>query len=706
MTGDHSHTSEEHEDHDHHAGHDNGEHGGHEHHHGHDEHEGHDEHAGHDAHKGHDKHEGHTPEMFRDRLWVSLALTVPILYFSTQIQEWFGFQAVTFAGSGWVSPVLSTALFLYAGSVFLVGGLHELRARQPGMMTLISLAISVAYFYSIAVSLGLEGMPFYWELATLLDVMLLGHWIEMRSVQSASRALEHLAEMVPSVAHRLTREGDLEEVAVEELAEGDVIVVRPGEQVPVDGEITEGASSLNEAFLTGESKPVTKENGDEVIAGSVNGDGALTVKVTRIGEGTTLSQIMRLVEEAQSSRSRFQNLADRAAFWLTIIAVGVSVPTLLAWAVFGTSGFTFAVSRAVTVLVIACPHALGLAIPLVNVNATSVAARNGILVRNREAFERGRNIQLVAFDKTGTLTEGRFVVSSVSTDGSTEPEALRTAASLERVSEHPLAEAIVEAAGGSTEAAEGVEAVPGYGIRGIIGGTKVYIGRPEWADELEVAIGPGLADALAAADERGESAVLLIREHKAVAVIAVADKIRESAKQTVAALLERGIEPVMITGDAEAVAATVAGELGITRYHSRVLPQDKARLVRELKGAGPTAFVGDGINDAPALLEADLGIAVGAGTNVAIESADIVLVESDPSDVQRALELARMTHRKMVQNLAWATGYNTVAIPLAAGVAAGAGVLLSPAIGALFMSLSTVIVAVNAMLLRRVDLTG
>ncbi|MGZ5385435.1 MAG: heavy metal translocating P-type ATPase, partial [Acidimicrobiia bacterium] len=650
---------------------------------------------------------GHSPEMFRDRLWVSLALTVPILYFSTQIQEWFGYEAVTFGGDQWVNPILATVLFFYAGIVFLRGGYRELRDRVPGMMTLISIAITVAYVYSVAVSLGLDGMPFYWELATLLDVMLLGHWIEMRSIKSASRALEHLASMVPDLAHRIGSGGSVEDVPVADLVDGDLILIRPGEQVPADGELVEGASSVNEAFLTGESRPVSKQVGDEAVAGAVNGEGALTIRITRTGEATTLSQIMRLVEEAQASRSRFQMLADRAAFWLTIVAVGVSLPTLVAWLVFGTGGATFAVARAVTVLVIACPHALGLAIPLVNMNATALSARNGILVRNREAFERGRSIQFVAFDKTGTLTEGRFVVSAIQTVGLSEDEMLAAAASLERSSEHPLAAAIVEAAAErelTVANGQEVTAVPGYGLEGKVNGSRVRVGRPEWAGELGVEVPGPLAAALQGADSRGESAVVVMDDHRTVGVIALADKIRDTARGTVARLLEMDVTPVMITGDAQAVADTVAGELGIDRFYSRVLPADKARIVRELKSEGPTAFVGDGINDAPALLEADLGIAIGAGTNVAIESADLVLVENDPSDVVRALVISRATHRKMIQNLAWATGYNTIAIPLAAGVAVSAGILLNPAVGALFMSLSTVIVAINAMLLRRVQL--
>lgn len=661
------------------------------------------------GHGNHDKHEGHSPRMFRDRLLVSLVLTIPILYFSEQLQDWFGYDAVTFAGSTWVNPILSTILFMYAGSVFLQGGARELRAREPGMMTLITIAISVAFFYSLAVSAGVDGMPFYWELATLLDVMLLGHWIEMRSVQSASRALDHLAAMVPSVAHLTRSDGTIEDVPVTEVADGDLVLIRPGEQVPVDGDVIDGSSTMNEAFLTGESRPVNKHTGTGVIAGAVNGEGALTVRVTRTGDATTLSQIMRLVEEAQASRSRFQVLADRAAFWLTIIAVGVSVPTLVAWAIFGTSGITFAVARAVTVLVIACPHALGLAIPLVNVNATAVAARNGILVRNREAFERGRNIKVVAFDKTGTLTEGRFAVSAVTTGGLDHTTVMALAAGLEQASEHPLATAIVEAA---TKAnirpadATSVTAVPGHGLEGRIDGQLLHIGRPEWITELGLELDPTLEDALANAGQRAESPVVLIGEDAALAVISVADQVREQSRETIARLRSMGVRTVMVTGDAEAVAATVAADLEIDQYHARVLPDDKSRLVADLKQEGPTLFVGDGINDAPALLAADLGIAIGAGTNVAIESADLVLVDDDPADVTRALALSRGTHRKMVQNLAWATGYNAVALPLAAGVAAGAGILLAPAVGAVFMSLSTVIVAINAMMLRRVNLEG
>lgn len=659
----------------------------------------------HASHTGHDKHAGHTPEMFRDRFFVSLLLTLPILYFSEQLQDWFGYRAAQFPGSAWVNPVLGTILYFYGGLVFLKGALRELRARTPGMMTLIALGITAAYGYSLAVSLGLPGKPFYWELATLIDVMLLGHWLEMASVQAASRALEELSKLMPTTAHRIV--GDrIEDVPVSALKEGDLILIRPGEQVPADGVVVEGASTMNEAFLTGESRPVPKEPGDEVIAGAVNGEGALKVRVTRTGEATTLSQILRLVQEAQASRSRFQALADRVAGWLFYIALTLGTLTFLVWLALGQD-FNFALSLAVTVVVIACPHALGLAIPLVMVNATALAARHGILVRNREAFERAREIRFVAFDKTGTLTEGRFAVRAIYAEEFSEEEVLSLAAALEAFSEHPLAQAIVEAAEGRglpRPEVRDFQAVPGKGVEGTLEGKRYRVGRPEWAEELGLRVSEALKRGLREAEGRGESVVALMDEERVLAYFALADRIRPSAKEAVQRLKAMGLTPVMITGDAEAVAKTVAQELGIQRYHARVLPQDKARIVRELKTQGPTAFVGDGINDAPALLEADLGIAIGAGTNVAIESADLVLVESDPLDVVRALLLARATYAKMVQNLFWATGYNAIALPLAAGVAYPFGIVLSPAVGALFMSLSTVIVALNAMLLRRVRL--
>jgi len=666
-----------------------------------DEHDEHDEHGEND---GHDKHAGHSPAMFRDRLWFSLVLTLPILYFSESFQAWFAYRAIDVPGVAWMVPLLATAVFLYGGLPFLRGARHELAGGAPAMMTLISLAITVAYVFSMAVVLGFPGTPFFWELATLIDVMLLGHWIEMGSIQNASRALDELTKLMPSVAHRYLDDGSTEDVPVAELVEGDRILIRPGEQIPADGAVTEGRSSVNEAFLTGESRPVPKEEGAEVVAGAVNGEGALTVEITRTGDDTTLSQVMRLVDEAQSSRSRFQGLADRAAGWLTYVAVGAGLITFFTWLAI-SGDVSFAVTLAVTVLVIACPHALGLAIPLVTVNATSVSARNGILVRNREAFERARNARFVAFDKTGTLTEGEFGVTKVTTDGIEEEEAYRLALGLERRSEHPLAQAVVRSGEGRAAASvDDFTVVAGQGVEALIDGTTYRMGRPEWPEELNVDFPDALRAALREGEDRGESVIVLMDDERVVATFALADKVRESAKRTVARLDELGVEPVMITGDAEAVARTVAEELGIERYYARVLPQDKSSKIKELKLQGPTVFVGDGINDAPALLEADLGVAIGAGTNVAIESADLVLVENDPEDVLRALALSKATYRKMVQNLAWATGYNVFALPLAGGVLYPIGVTLSPAVGALLMSASTVIVAINAMTLRRVKL--
>ncbi len=670
-----------------HAAHDMHEHGGHT---GHASHEG-----------GHDKHAGHTPEMFRDRLLLSVLLTLPILYYSDQVQQWLGYHPLSFPGVGALVPALSAAIYFYGGWVFVQGARDELRARSPGMMTLVALAITVAFIFSLAVSVGFPGMPFYWELATLIDVMLLGHWMELLSVQGASKALEHLAALIPLTAHHVS--GDtIDDVPVSLLRQGDPILIRPGEQVPVDGVVETGTSSVNEVFLTGESRPAIKRPGDEVVGGAVNGEGALTVRVTRTGEATTLSQIRRLVQEAQVSRSRFQSLADRAAYWLTVVAIGVGVVTFFAWMTLGRD-VTLAITRAVTVFVIACPHALGLAIPLVIVIATSLSARNGILVRNREAFERAKDLRIVAFDKTGTLTEGHFKVQGTQAEGASDTVALGVAASLEAMSEHPLGRAIVEEAQRrqiSLMPVTDFRAVPGKGVQGRVTSQLYRVGRPEWASELALTWPARLKEAVTQADTRGESMIVLGDERQVLAVFTVADAVRESAREAVRQLRGMGIESVMITGDAEAVARTVAHDLGIDRYHARVLPADKAKIVRDLKAAGRTAFVGDGINDAPALVEADLGVAIGAGTNVAIESADLVLVNSDPLDVVFALKLSRATYGKMVQNLFWATGYNTIAIPLAAGAASAWGVVLSPAVGALLMSLSTIVVALNATLLR------
>ncbi len=573
------------------------------------------------------------------------------------------------------------------------------------MMTLVGLAVTVAYFYSLAVTLGLPGHPFYWELATLIDVMLLGHWLELVAVQQAGQALERLVELLPPVAHRLVDER-IEDVPVGALQPGDHILIRPGEQVPADGVVVVGESAVNEAFLTGESRPVPKRPGDEVVAGSVNTEGVLTVRVTRVGTETALFQIVRLVRAAQAARSRYQALADRAAFVLTLVALGGGLLTFLVW-VFVSADVTFAVTRSVTVMVIACPHALGLAIPLVVVEATGLAARNGLLIRNREAFERGYAITRIALDKTGTLTEGRFVLRDLTAVTITPEQALAVAAALERHSEHPLARAIVAAAeerGLALPAVAEVHARPGRGVEGLVEGVRYRVGRPEWLAEAGLTFPPDLVTALTRAEERGDSPIVLWSD-RPLAVFALTDQIRPSARVAVRALQEMGIAVVMVTGDAEAVARTVARELGIAEYYARVLPPDKAALVERWRAAGErVAFVGDGINDAPALVAADLGVAIGAGTNIAIESADVVLVENDPLDVVRLLRLARLSYQKMVQNLFWATAYNAVALPLAAGVAARWGILLPPAIGALLMSLSTIIVALNALLLRRARL--
>ena len=668
-------------------------------------HSGHGMPPNHEQHAGHDKHAGHTPGIFKRRFFICLVLTLPVLYFEPMFQMWFNYQAIQFSGVEWVIPIFSTIIYFYGGWVFLKGAWYELHSKI-GMMTLVALAITVAFIYSVAVTIGLKGDSFYWELATLVDIMLLGHWIEMASVQGASNALEELAKLVPSVAHKQVN-GRIEDVQVNTLIEGDRILVRPGEQVPIDGEIVEGTSNVNEAFLTGESRPVVKKAKDEAIAGAVNGEGALTITVTRTGDQTTLSQIMRMVKEAQTSKSKFQSLADRLAYWLTLIAIGVATLTFVIWLSIKPDDLAFAINRAVTVLVIACPHALGLAIPLVLVNATAMSAKNGILVRNREAFERAKDIKTIAFDKTGTLTTGNFGVQRIYTDGIDELQALGIAAALESLSEHPLGQSIVLEANNrkiQLKTATNFKAVPGQGIEASISSQQYRVGRPEWVKELKLQFSSPLQKGLQETESRGESAIVLMNDQKVIALFGLADQVRTSAREAVERLQKMDVQVVMITGDAEAVAKTVAADLHIDRYYARVLPQDKASLIHRLKSEKPTAFVGDGINDAPALTEADLGLAIGAGTNVAIESADLILVKSDPIDATYALKLAKATYNKMTQNLFWATGYNVIAIPLAAGIGSPFGILLTPAIGAVLMSVSTVVVSLNAMLLRRVRL--
>jgi Cu2+-exporting ATPase len=649
-------------------------------------------------------HGGHHAAMvadFRRRFWVSLGLTVPVVVLSPAIRSFLRVEgAWHFPGDRYLQFGFASAIFFYGGWPFLRGLWDELRRRQPGMMTLIGLAIGVAYGYSAAVTFGVTGEVFFWELASLIDIMLLGHWIEMRSILGASGALESLVRLMPAEAHRLEPGGGTRDVPVTELEAGDRVLVKPGEKVPVDGRIVSGRSSLNEAMLTGESKPVEKGEGDGVIAASVNGEAAITVDVLKTGEATYLAQVIELVRRAQESRSRTQDLADRVARWLTIIAVSVGGVTLVAWLAAGRD-FEFALERMVTVMVITCPHALGLAVPLVVAVSTSLSATHGLLIRNRSAFERARALDAVVFDKTGTLTEGRFGVTDVvPLADMDEAELLRLGASLESQSEHPIAAGIVEEAerrGLGHSVPTGFRAIPGKGAEARVDGRVVKVVSPGYLKER------GLADVSPRVKElaaQGKTVVFVLVEDRPAGAIALADIIRPESREAVERLRRMGLKVMMLSGDAEAVARWVAGELGLDEFFAEVLPDAKASKVREVKGRGlAVAMAGDGVNDAPALVEADVGIAVGAGTDVAIESADIVLVRSDPRDVTALIELARATYAKMVQNLWWATGYNVVAIPLAAGALAWAGIVLSPAVGAMLMSLSTVIVAINAQLL-------
>ena len=648
-----------------------------------------------------DKHAGHSVAMFRDKFWVSLLLTIPTLIWGHMLPSALGYTPPHVPGGHWIPAVFGTAVFLYGGVVFLRGAAGELRARLPGMMTLISLAISVAFLFSLAVTLGFPGMPLWEELATLVTIMVLGHWIEMRSITRARGALHELATLLPDTATRAHGE-HLEDVPVSELREHDIVLVRPGGRIPADGVVREGGSSVDESLLTGESRPVEKQPGDRVVAGTVNTSGALRIAVTGTGERTTLAGIMRLVAEAQASRSRAQALADRAAFILTIVAIVAGVVTLVAWLAL-RDDTAFAVERMVTVLVIACPHALGLAVPLVIAISTTVAARHGLLVRDRRGLEEARNLTTVVFDKTGTLTLGEHRVVDVATVAGLDPgEAIRLAAALERDSEHPIARAIVTSAaerGLTVPGADGVAYRAGRGVAGSVEGRTIAVGGPNLIGDSR--LDEPLREATDRASARGEATVYLVAGDRPVAAFAIADAVRPESHEAVRDLRGQGIEVVMITGDAEPVARAVAKDLGIDTVLSQILPEDKARRIEALQREGKkVAMVGDGVNDAPALATADVGVAIGAGTDVAVESGDIVLVRSDPRDVARIIELSRATYRKMIQNLWWATGYNVVAIPLAAGVLAGQGILLSPAVGAVLMSASTVVVALNAQLLR------
>ncbi len=672
----------------------------HEHHHGNDR----DDHG--DPHEhGHDAHEGHSVEAFRSRFWLSLALTIPVVVWSPHIEMLLGYRAPVFPGSAWIPAVLGTAVFFYGGLVFLRGAWSELRNRLPGMMTLISLAITVAFLFSIVVDAGLiDAVALWWELATLVTIMLLGHWIEMRSIDQASGALSELAKLLPDTATRIV-DGSEERVPTSELSEGDLVLVRPGESVPVDGVIRSGTSTLDEAAVTGESRPVERGEGDAVVAGTVNGDGSLRVEVSASGDDTKLSGIMRLVADAQSSRSRVQHLADRAARLLTVVALAAATVTLVTWLLIGAD-VDFAVVRTVTVLVIACPHALGLAVPLVVAISTTLGARNGLLVRDRRGLEAARDIDVVVFDKTGTLTLGAHRVVGISVaDGVDEDDAIRLAAAVEADSEHPIARGIVASAHErelEVPSAEGFKALPGRGVQADVDGETAYVGGPSLLESLGVEPSDALREAADDAGSRGRAVVYLVRGDGVEAVIEVADKVREESREAVEALHARNVRVAMLTGDAQSVADAVADELGIDMVMAEVQPEDKAARIEALQEDGSVvAMVGDGVNDAPALARADVGIAIGAGTDVAVEAGHVVLVRSDPRDVVRIIDLSRATYRKMLQNLWWAAGYNVVAIPLAAGVLAPWGVVLSPAVGAVLMSASTIIVALNAQLLRR-----
>jgi P-type Cu2+ transporter len=655
------------------------------------------------GHAGHGGHGGHAAMVddFRRRFWISLTLTPPILVLSPMIQHFFGYE-LDFAGRGLVVLLLSSVVYFYGGWPFLSGFASELRKRHPGMMTLIALAISVAYVYSVAVTLGLTaGTEFFWELVTLIVIMLLGHWLEMRSVLGASRALEELVRLLPDTAILVDASGATREVPVSALKPGDRTLIRPGAKVPVDGTVVEGESSVNEAMLTGESRPVPKAAGDRAIGGSINGAGAMTIEVTATGDATYLAQVIELVRQSQATRSRTQDLANRAAAWLTYIALTVGIGTLAVWLALGAS-FAFAIERMVTVMVISCPHALGLAVPLVVAVSTSISARNGLLIRDRAAFERARLLDAVVFDKTGTLTEGRFGVTDIVHLGTTDDgEILTLAAAAEAQSEHPIAQGIIDEARRRKIAVphvSGFRNLTGEGIVADLDGQELRIVSPGYLDRAGKAVG---SEQIRRLQDQGKTVVFLLRDGEPLAALALADVVRPESRQAVVDLKSLGVRSIILTGDSRGVAAAVSAEVGIDEFFAEVLPDQKAAKVRELRERGlAVAMVGDGVNDAPALVEADLGIAIGAGTDVAVESADVVLVRSDPRDIAAILGLSRATYRKMVQNLIWATGYNAIAIPMAAGITFGTGFLMTPAIGAIFMSLSTIIVAINAQLLR------
>ncbi len=667
--------------------------------HGHDHHN-HDHHSGqHQSHSDHHGHHEHMIEDFKKRFWISLIITLPIIVLAPMIQELLGYQ-LRFNGDRYVQFILSSVIFFYGGWPFLKGLADEIKKKAPGMMTLIALAISVAYFYSSAVVFGLDGKIFFWELASLIVIMLLGHWIEMKSVMGASNALQELAKMMPSTARRIKEGGEHEDVPIADLKSNDIILVRPGEKVPADGIVVEGESHVNESMLTGESKPVAKKKDNQVIGGSVNDNGTLKIKVKHTGEDSYLSKVIGMVKEAQETKSKTQNLADKAAAWLFYIALGAGVTTLVVWLSLGKD-FEYALERMVTVMIISCPHALGLAVPLVVAISTAVSAKNGLLIRNRTAFENARNITSIIFDKTGTLTKGEFGVTrfkSVS-DHLSDNDLLQIAASIENSSEHPIAAGIVRKAKSkdlSLQEPENFQNITGKGISAKLNGEEIKIVSPGMLKEQGI---DAPSDAFKTDDE---TVVFVLIDNALAGYIALADEVRPESLSAINTLKERGIKVYMATGDNQQVAKAVSEQLSLDDYFAEVLPEDKQRIIKELQQKGEfVAMTGDGVNDAPALAQANVGIAVGSGTDVAAETADIVLVNSNPKDIANLILFGSATYKKMMQNLWWAAGYNILAVPLAAGALASIGIILSPAIGAVLMSLSTVIVALNAQLLKR-----
>ncbi|MBL8099263.1 MAG: copper-translocating P-type ATPase [Anaerolineales bacterium] len=674
----------------------------------------HQEHSGHemhgmshaDSHAGHVDHSGHE-DMFRKRFWVSLVLSIPVLLYTEMLQMWFGFMMPQFAGSQWIAPLFSIIVFIYGGVPFIQMAMPEIRNRQPGMMLLISLAISVSFIYSLAALFFNLGEGFFWELVTLIDIMLLGHWIEMRSVRQASGALNALAKLMPDTAEHVMPDGSIHTMPVSSLKLNDIVLVRPGASIPADGVVADGESDVNEAMITGESLPVKKIVGAKVIAGSINQDGSLRVRVSAIGEHTALAGIMRLVRDAQQSKSNTQILADKAAGWLFYLAIGIAALTAILWTI--AIGFDlFTLERVVTVLVIACPHALGLAVPLVVAISTTLAAQNGILIRSRLSLEAAREIDVIIFDKTGTLTKGEQGVVSIKTNGVDENHALGLTAALEADSEHIIARAIRQAAQDRNlylPVVSDFEAIKGRGIHAKHNGKDLWVGGPRLLEMLNLQLDSEILEFASSAGKKGQTVVYLIVDGKIFSAFALADVIRPESYTAIKKLDEMNVQVAMLTGDSKEVAKAVADELGIKLYFAEVLPEHKDQKVIELQKQGKkVAMVGDGVNDAPALTRADVGIAIGSGTDVAVESAGIILVKSNPLDVVKIFKLSRASYNKMIQNLIWASGYNIIALPLAAGVLASAGILLSPAVGAVLMSVSTIVVAINAQLLRRIDM--